>query len=82
MSDVEQRLREAHPTSTQYALGSNILLEAADRIAELEAENARLREAITVHVELGHEDDCLVFLGECDCGLDKLEAALLGVGDE
>ena len=33
---IEQRLRDAHPTSAQYALGSKILLEAADRIKELE----------------------------------------------
>lgn len=36
MPDIEQRLREVHPNSQQYAGGSMILLEAADRIAELE----------------------------------------------
>lgn len=35
MTDIEQRLREAHPNSQQYAGGSMILLEAADEIAHL-----------------------------------------------
>lgn len=43
MSDIEQRLREAHPISQQYANGSKILLEAADEIARLQAENEALR---------------------------------------
>ncbi|BFM16245.1 hypothetical protein R50073_24280 [Maricurvus nonylphenolicus] len=33
--DVENRLREAHPNSQQYALGSNLLLDAADKIKQL-----------------------------------------------
>jgi len=37
MDDIVNRLREAHPISAQYANGSRILLDAADRIAELEA---------------------------------------------
>lgn len=32
MSDLEQRLRAAHPDSAQKANGSDILLEAADRL--------------------------------------------------
>lgn len=43
MSDIEQRLREAHPHSQQYASGSMILWEAADEIARLQSEVERLR---------------------------------------
>ncbi|MDX1816072.1 MAG: hypothetical protein R3180_00025 [Marinobacter sp.] len=35
MDDIEQRLRDAHSGSQQYAAGSMILLEAADEIASL-----------------------------------------------
>lgn len=35
MSDIEKRLREAHPISQQYANGSKILLEAANEIRDL-----------------------------------------------
>jgi len=35
MPDIVERLREAHPHSPQYALGSNILLEAANEIAQV-----------------------------------------------
>lgn len=41
MSDIEQRLREAHPNSQQHAGGSMILLEAADEIASLKQGLAR-----------------------------------------
>jgi len=41
--DIEQRLREAHPNSQQYALGSDILLEAADRIKQLDESNEFLK---------------------------------------
>lgn len=43
---IQKRLREAHPNSTQYALGSNILLEAAERIEELEAMLIKKRDLI------------------------------------
>jgi len=49
MSELSERLREAHPISQQYANGSKILLEAADeitrlqsRVKEMEAEKAEL----------------------------------------
>jgi len=32
---IEDRLRDAHPNSQQYANGSTLLLDAADKIAEL-----------------------------------------------
>lgn len=38
MSELSERLREAHPNSQQYALGSNILLEAAQEIESLQAQ--------------------------------------------
>lgn len=37
MSKLSERLREAHPNSQQYALGSNILHEAAQEIESLQA---------------------------------------------
>jgi hypothetical protein len=40
MSDLVQRLREAHPHSPQYANGSMIFAEAADEIERLTAEIA------------------------------------------
>lgn len=40
--DIEQRLREVHPNSQQYAGGSNILLEAADEIAKLKRQLATM----------------------------------------
>ena len=43
MSDVEERLRWAHPLSPQYAAGSMLLIEAADEIARLQSEVERLR---------------------------------------
>lgn len=38
MSELSERLREAHPNSQQYVLGSNILLEAAQEIESLQAQ--------------------------------------------
>lgn len=38
MSELSERLREAHPNSQQYALGSNIFLEAAQEIESLQAQ--------------------------------------------
>lgn len=53
MSELSERLREAHPNSQQYALGSNTLLEAAQEIESLQAqlseawaERERLREQL------------------------------------
>lgn len=42
MSDLVERLREANANSTQRCLGSGIFGEAADRIEQLERENAAL----------------------------------------
>ncbi len=42
MSDIEERLRDAHPVSQQYAAGSNLLLEAASEIGQLRARVAML----------------------------------------
>lgn len=44
MSELPERLREAHPNSQQYALGSNILLEAAQEIESLQAQLSEARE--------------------------------------
>lgn len=46
MTDLIDRLREARPRSTQYALGSMILSEAADEIEQLRAERDALLERI------------------------------------
>lgn len=44
--DIVERLRDAHPISQQYALGSAILRDAADEIT-------RLREAVPLADEIG-----------------------------
>jgi len=46
VSDIEERLREAHPNSQQYAFGSKILLEAADEIREFRARVAEITTAL------------------------------------
>ena len=51
MSELSERLREAHPISQQYANGSKILLEAADEITRLQAECEKLRARETKLVE-------------------------------
>lgn len=51
MSDLERRLRAAQLKSAQAALGSNILLEAADRIAELVIERDYLQKELEMYVE-------------------------------
>ncbi len=51
--DIEQRLREAHSESQQYAAGSKILLEAADKIREL---RLALLDCNKVHDECVGED--------------------------
>lgn len=43
MSELSERLREAHPNSQQYALGSNILHEAAQEIESLQAQLSEAR---------------------------------------
>jgi len=43
MSDLVERLKAAHPKSSQYAAGSNILLEAANRIQRLEKLMAKVQ---------------------------------------
>lgn len=45
--DLVKRLRDADENSQQRVLGSRIFCEAAARIEELEAENARLRDCLT-----------------------------------
>lgn len=66
MSDIEQRLREAHPNSQQYASGSKILLEAADEIAAARDEAERLRGRVA---ELEHLIRyAQVESGVCMCG--------------
>lgn len=57
MTDLIDRLREAHPRSTQYALGSMILSEAADEIEQLRAERDALR---------GANDSLVRWKGEID----------------
>lgn len=49
MSDVEERLRWAHPLSPQYAAGSMLLIEAADEIARLQSEVERLSNYIILN---------------------------------
>ena len=48
MGDIEQRLRQAHPLSSQFAIGSRIFLDAAEEIArlrqQLEQAEARVNE--------------------------------------
>jgi len=89
MSDLERRLRAAQLKSAQAALGSNILLEAADRIAELEAENARIRKSSLLRK--ANEpllDGCYCTPGKCAaprpnwCRDFNKRDALLGGGDE
>ncbi len=58
LEDVELRLREAHPVSAQYANGSNILLEAADKIKQL---RVALLDCNKVH------DECIGDGGVPDC---------------
>ena len=52
MDDLIERLRDADRHSQQRVLGSRIFGEAADRIAALEAENERLREALEQFLSL------------------------------
>lgn len=62
MTDIVERLREAHPNSMQYAAGSTILADAADEIE-------KLRSSLKEMVELAHH------AVECQEDLDALNKA-------
>jgi len=71
METVERRLRDAHPGSTQYANGSNLLLEAAEQIAKLEQDLGFMQ------IELRHKttllDSCEKSLNERDERIKDLQ---------
>jgi len=58
MSELSERLREAHPNSQQYALGSNILLEAAQEIESLQAQLSEARRELEQLARKIHYPDC------------------------
>lgn len=61
MSDIEQRLREAHPNSQQYANGSKILLEAADQIASLKQQLAKQASAAKMGMDAAKKSGAAMY---------------------
>lgn len=61
MSDIEQRLREAHPNSQQYAGGSMILLEAADEIASLRQQIQRQAKAAKMGMDAAKKSGAAMY---------------------
>ena len=61
MSEMEQRLREAHPDSQQYANGSMILLEAADYIANLKQQLSRQASAAKMGMDASKKSGAVMY---------------------
>lgn len=61
MSDIEQRLREAHPNSQQYAAGSMIFLEAAEEIASLKQQLQRQASAAKMGMDAAKKSGAAMY---------------------